>query len=278
MMRKIYLEGDIGEKFGKEFTMDVSSFQDVVKCLDCNFPELRPYLIESSEKGIEFVCEVDDTPITDESELLLHYDTGAMTIRAIPAGSGGVVKAIVGFLMVALLFVPGMQFLGAAAGKTLFATVMAGGASGLAIGAALGLAVLGGALLMQGLTEMMMPDPATDNGGASKEDTYLFQGSGQVIAEGDPVPVLYGQLRISGRPISFQTANAAAVFVHRDPLNAATPNTDNTNEEGTDNYNGNTDGGNGGGTDGGGDGGDTQPTRPPSGPDFEPSIVPKFEY
>jgi predicted phage tail protein len=277
MMRKVYLEGDIGEKFGKEFTMDASSFQEVVKCLDCNFPELREYLINSAEKGVEFVCEVEDTPITHESELLLHYDTGAMTIRAIPAGSEGIAKAIVGMFIVALLFIPGMQAFGAAAGKTLFATVMAGGASGLAIGTALGLAVLGGSLLMQGLTEMMMPDPAVDNGGASKEDTYLFQGAGQVIVEGDPVPVLYGQLRVGGRPISFQTANAAAVFVHREPLNATTPDNNNSNEEGTDNYNGNTDGNNGGGTDGGGDGIDTHPAVPPSGPQWDPLYVPEFK-
>ena len=29
MKRKVYLEGEIGEKFGKEFTLDVNSFKEV---------------------------------------------------------------------------------------------------------------------------------------------------------------------------------------------------------------------------------------------------------
>ena len=41
MNRKVYLEGEIGEKFGREFTMNVDSFAEAVRCLDCNFPEIH---------------------------------------------------------------------------------------------------------------------------------------------------------------------------------------------------------------------------------------------
>lgn len=264
MKRKVYLEGEIGEKFGKEFTLDVNSFKEVIQCLDCNFSELRPYLVECHENGIAFVCEVDNTPITNDGELLLHYPTGDMTIRALPIGSDGIAKFVLGAVLVALLFVPGVgQVVGGAAGSTLFGAATAVGASGLAIGAALGLAVLGGALLMQGLTEMMAPDPAVDNGGTQKEDSYLFQGAGQTIVEGDPLPILYGELRVPGRPISFQTANATAVFVHREPLldangNALTGNIpDNQTEQGTNPLDTNNPiGGGGGGDEGGGNGTD----------------------
>tara|TARA_Y100000389_G_scaffold198218_1_gene234297 strand:- start:10435 stop:11301 length:867 start_codon:yes stop_codon:yes gene_type:complete len=260
MKRKVYLEGEIGEKFGKEFTLDVDSFKEVIKCLDCNFSELRPYLVECHENGIGFVCEVDNTPITNDAELLLHYPTGDMTIRALPTGSDGIAKIVLGAVLVALLFVPGVgAVVGGAAGSTIFGAATAVGASGLAIGAALGLAVLGGALLMQGLTEMMAPDPAVDSGGTQKEDSYLFQGAGQTIVEGDPLPILYGELRIPGRPISFQTANATAVFVHREAIVDAsgTPLTgnipDNQTEQGTNPLNTNDPiGGGGGGDQGGG--------------------------
>ena len=46
MKRKIYLEGEIGNKFGKEFTMDVSSFGEVIRCLDANFSDFKKYLID----------------------------------------------------------------------------------------------------------------------------------------------------------------------------------------------------------------------------------------
>ena len=53
------------------------------------------------------------------------------------------------------------------------------------------------------LTSLAMsdaPDPSVDKSGPQ---SYLFNGSEQNIVEGDPVPVLYGRLRVPGRPISF---------------------------------------------------------------------------
>ena len=46
-------------------------------------------------------------------------------------------------------------------------------------------------------------DPAqdkTENG----DESYLFNGNQQNIVSGDPVPVLYGRLRIPGQPCGFE--------------------------------------------------------------------------
>ena len=61
---------------------------------------------------------------------------------------------------------------------------------------------LGVNLAIGGIQQMMAPDPSTDN---QQDESYIFQGSKQNIVEGDPVPVLYGELRIPGRTISFHT-------------------------------------------------------------------------
>ena len=58
-------------------------------------------------------------------------------------------------------------------------------------------------LALQGIMELMAPDPATDQDG---ESSYLFNGSAQNIIEGDPVPVLYGKLRVPGQPVGFEMA------------------------------------------------------------------------
>ena len=50
---------------------------------------------------------------------------------------------------------------------------------------------------------MMAPDPATDQ---DQEQSYLFNGAEKNTVQGDPVPVLYGQLRVPGQPISFEIA------------------------------------------------------------------------
>ena len=67
---------------------------------------------------------------------------------------------------------------------------------------------LGLSLLSQGIAELMAPDPATDNDEDQKEG-YLFQGSEQSVPEGNPVPVLYGELRVPGQAVSFNLRNSS---------------------------------------------------------------------
>ena len=56
---------------------------------------------------------------------------------------------------------------------------------------------------MMGIQQMMAPDPASDS---DQEESYLFNGAEQNIVEGDPVPLLYGKLRVPGQPVSFEIA------------------------------------------------------------------------
>lgn len=215
--RKVYLEGEMGEKFGKEFSIAAESFVDVFRCLKCNFPTFMPYLQDCHEKNIGFIMEVQGKPIRDEAELLLLYKEGDMIITPVPAGSksgfGKIVAAIAITVMTAGM---GAVAAGASFGSA-FGSLGAFGAglqsaalgsAGLSGGAALagGLAQAGlGIVLnlaMGGIQQMMAPDPSTDN---QQDESYIFQGSKQNIAEGDPVPVLYGELRIPGRTVSFHT-------------------------------------------------------------------------
>ena len=72
---------------------------------------------------------------------------------------------------------------------------------------------LGINLAMAGIQQMMAPDPSTDS---QQDESYIFQGSKQNIAEGDPVPVLYGELRIPGRTVSFHTRSERNQFYNQD--------------------------------------------------------------
>ena len=197
MKRKIYLEGEIGNKFGKEFTMNVSSFGEIIRCLDANFSDFKKYLIDSDEKGIGFICQVAGAPLQDERELLLEYSEGDMIITAVPAGSGrGIGKFIAGVV----LMVVGFHFFGPAMGT------MLGPGGGVTVKGIAGVLTvsLGLNLALAGIQQMLAPDPSVDN---DQDESYLFQGTGQTLIEGDPVPVLYGKLRVPGRPISLQVRN-----------------------------------------------------------------------
>ena len=72
MLRKVYLEGEIAEKFGSEFSMDVSTFKEEVSCFEINLEGFREYLVECNEKGIGFTCAVEGKPLETDEELFLQ--------------------------------------------------------------------------------------------------------------------------------------------------------------------------------------------------------------
>ena len=203
MMRKVYLDGELGEKFGKVFNVDVKSLRDFFNLLNANNSEFMPFLRECHEKGIKFFCKVGDTPIKQEEELLLNFNKGDMYISSVPAGSEGAAKIFVG----ALLIVAGAVLV-----------VMSGGAAGLALYGGYAIAALGASLALMGLAELLAPDPGTEEG-FEQDQSYLFQGAGQTIREGDPVPLLYGTLRVPGRLIDFDLRNARSNYI--EPQGAA---------------------------------------------------------
>lgn len=199
MQRKVYLEGEIADRFGSEFDMDVSSFGEAIHCFELNFKGFREYLIECHEKGVGFVCSANGKELESEEELLLQYPKGSLTLQAVPAGS----KSGFGKILAAIAIIAVMYFL------PVFGTA-AGSLTGLSASVA-GMAFLGVAvnLALTGLQQIMAPDPSVDVG---QDESYLFQGAGQTILEGDPVPVLYGRLRVPGRPISFEIKNSERQF------------------------------------------------------------------
>ena len=202
MERKVYLEGVIAKKFGSEFTIYAESVADVWRCLNCNFPELRQYLIECHEKNVGFLCKVGDKELEDEEEMLLKIEKGDIFISPQPAGSKSALgKILAAIAIVALVaYTGGYAFFGNSAIS--FGTAIA--ATGTAGLVALGVAVN---LALTGIQQMMAPDPAVDTNTSAGENSYLFQGSEQSVLEGDPVPVAYGELRIPGRPIGFELRN-----------------------------------------------------------------------
>lgn len=213
MMRKVYLDGEMAEKFGSEFTINAKRMSDVFRCLECNFPELREYLMECHEKDIGFLCQIGDEGLQDEEELLLSLGEGDVYISPQPAGSkSGLGKILAAIAIVALVAVGGYLAVGFVPGATTTTGALLGGLK-FAATTWWGLAALGVAvnLALTGLQQIMAPDPSVDTPDAA-ESSYLFQGAEQTIIEGDPVPVLYGQLRVPGRPIGFEIRNKENTF------------------------------------------------------------------
>lgn len=186
MRRKIYLEGELGELFVKEFEADVSSLKDIVSLIDANFDgRFRKYLSESEARGIDFALDVAGEEM-EERDRILPLKKGDFTLIPVPRGSKSKwLRVILGV---------GLMMLGYASPDFL----AFGSFSATQVGFAL--FSVGLNLTLTSLAMADAPDPSVDDSGPQ---SYLFNGSEQNIVEGDPVPLLYGRLRVPGRPISF---------------------------------------------------------------------------
>ena len=109
---------------------------------------------------------------------------GDITLALTPAGAGGdnpIVNIIIGAILFAVNPALGAEY--TKLQKFIHAAVNTIAAS----------------LVSTGIAQLLAPDPADDG---DEPTNYLFNGDSQNIVEGDPVPVLYGELRIPGSPIS----------------------------------------------------------------------------
>lgn len=194
-MRNVYLEGELANRFGEKVTVAGDTMADVFRVLNANDPTLRKYFIDCHEKGIGFSCETQSGSIGEE-ECILPLQDNDIYISPVPAGSRSSGAKILAALAIAVLFIinPGNALYTAADGLTKWGYVAAS---------------VGVNLALTGIQQSMMPDPATDK---KTPESYLFNGNQRSIAEGDPVPILYGELRVPGRPIGFEILNETIYY------------------------------------------------------------------
>lgn len=213
-MTQVKLMGEMGQKFGENWSSADSSIRDILKLIECQTEGLADFLAECHQKNIQFSIQKGKDLIEEFPELYLNTNADEIIITPVPAGSGkGLGKLIAGLLLLAaLFFMPGTAAFftnaGAAGGaSTVGGTFAAGGmsaASAMSYGATLTLnwggmavAMLGVNLAMMGLMQMSAPDPDD----TTDDPSYLFNGAENHIEQGQPVPLLYGEMTIGGSVI-----------------------------------------------------------------------------
>ena len=180
MLKTIKLYGILAKKFGKEFHLAVDNTREAMRALCVQVPGFEHFMLHAHEQGLEFAVFHDKQNI---SETELDMSTSAKVIKVVPKvkGAGGAVQTILGAVLVVVgIVVTGMSF----------------GSAG-AVGAALIGAGVG--MMVGGIAMMLMPkienqDQNQDGNKANKG----FGGAVTTVAQGNPVPVLYGQREVGG--------------------------------------------------------------------------------
>ena len=190
MIRNVYLQGELGKQFGEKFSIYANNCADIVKCINANRPNFKNFLVQSAKKGLDVDVRVHDT-VLDNDDLIIPLKEGDVTITLIPAGSKNAADKIGAAILIFLAFIypPTAAYL---------TTTTAAGVTQLSI---LGSVVSGIAvsLALTGIYELLADDPEGDE----NPTNYLYQGDAHTIEEGDPVPLLYGELVLQGVPVDF---------------------------------------------------------------------------
>lgn len=178
-MKTIILHGILARKFGKSFRLSVGSTKEAMRALCVQLAGFEAFMMNAHRQGLRFAVFHDKHNV-GESELDMSHT--AKIIRVVPVVEGskkeGVLETVIGaVLVVAGIVATGMGF--APAGAAL-------------IGAGIG-------LMVGGISQMLMPKvDAQDNNQDGNKANKGFGGAVTTIAQGNPVPILYGEREIGG--------------------------------------------------------------------------------
>jgi len=183
MLRKVKLYGELADFVGyKELDAVINSTADAIRFLVSNFPKLEGHMNERYYKVL-----VNDYEIGEED---IQNPTGQSDINIVPVitGAGGAGKFLLGAALIAGAFlVPGSPLI---FGKG-FATSLAG--AGFGFKAAIG---IGGALVLQGVSELLfpLPKPQDFNNEEDPRISFSFSGVQNTSRAGTSHPIVYGEI------------------------------------------------------------------------------------
>lgn len=196
MNRKVHLLGNLSQ-FGEVWDMEAKSIADVVQLIDCQEQGFRKFLIDAAESGLDMAIVGKDFRVEEPDELLFeNLGPEEVYISLVPAGSK---KGWGKILLAIVLITAGILSGGTAVPALPFEGVAAGGIFGSATTAISNILIsVGISIALQGITQLLAKTPDADDPQTQKG---LFDGPSSTLKQGQPVPVLYGELLIGGAPI-----------------------------------------------------------------------------
>lgn len=185
-MKKFILTGELGEKFGRIHEFNVKTVAEGIRALRANFKEFESFIIGSDKRNVGYRVYVNKEDVMDEEELLHPLGKrGDIIISPAIYGSSGTAKIIVGVALIAVGVVLAVSGYGTAAAPYFIG--------------------IGVSLTLGGIVQLLSPLPKL---GVPKErnlddqPSYYFTGAVNTSAQGEPVPILYGEMIVGSAVIS----------------------------------------------------------------------------
>ncbi|EEV5604761.1 tail assembly protein [Escherichia coli] len=189
-MARICLYGDL-QRFGRRIDLRVKTGAEAIRALATQLPAFRQKL---SDGWYQVRIVGRDAGENELSARLNEPLANGAVIHIVPrlagAKSGGVFQAVLGAALIAVAWWNPVGWLGAAAVSGMYAA--------------------GASMILGGVAQMLAPKArtptaaSTDNG---KQNTY-FSSLDNMVAQGNVLPVLYGEMRVGSRVVSQEISTA----------------------------------------------------------------------
>ena len=186
-MKTIILYGDMRQKFGREFRLDVKTPAEAVRALCSQLKGFRGYLHNHANDA--FKVFVGGRNASDEIGAPCS-DREVIRIAPVIQGAGAAGRMVMGVVLVALALTNPMGW--AAMGSS--------GAFGLST-----MFGMGASMVLGGVVELLSPTTSTDTATAesvTNTPSYNFNGPVNTTAQGHPVPLCYGEMIVGSAVIS----------------------------------------------------------------------------
>ena len=89
-MKQIFLHGKLGEKFGKEWNLDVSTPAEAIRAICVNKPAFYKYIADKSMDGANYALKIGKQFISKDEMHLITEDEEPYHIITAPAGSADI--------------------------------------------------------------------------------------------------------------------------------------------------------------------------------------------
>lgn len=207
-MKTIKLSGRLGKNFGKEFKLDIASPAEGIRALCTLLPEFEEEL-KKGQYRVYRLYDEEERQVGDEEELQMHFGK-ATGFKIVPVAAGakkGLGKLILGVALIGTAFVAAPMAFGMKAGSASAASLTIGGVSAAKVGA------FGGLMALQGASMLLTPTPQTPQT-ADQKESFLLDGTGNLLEQGNPVPVVFGRAFVGSVVVSAGISSDETAFTN----------------------------------------------------------------
>lgn len=173
-LKTIRLYGELGEKFGRVWRLDVKSPAEALYAMQLMIPGMRQYFARNPNKNYRVMAGKE---ARDKSDICLPSSADVFKIVPLVIGSGPGLRFIAGAVI---------TFIGVWFGQGWMVST-------------------GVSMMMGSAAEMLTKAPKTHGTSVDRPEnrpSYSFDGALNTAAQGNPVPVCYGEMIVGSQVIS----------------------------------------------------------------------------